>query len=80
MVVWTLIGLIHTWTNYKNIQELFFSFFKRWFVLGYVIICDVMLVCVEVRTVVPIKELAQGKARKVSPLDAKWKRNMITLT
>ena len=49
----------------------FFSFHKGWFALGCALICDVMPVCVERRAIAHVAELAHGKARKASPLDAK---------
>ena len=41
-----------------------FEFF--WLGLGYIMICDVTLVSVEVRNVMLINELLPGEARKVS--------------
>ena len=43
-----------------------FEFFLFGLGLGYVMVCDVTLVCVQVRSVVLIKELAQGVDRKGS--------------
>ena len=35
--------------------------------LGYIMVCDVTLVCIQVRIVILIKELAQGADRNRSP-------------
>ena len=37
-----------------------------WFGLGYIIVCDVTFLCIQVRIIILIKELARDAGRKLS--------------
>ena len=45
-----------------------FEFFLFGLGLGYIMVCDLLLVCVQVRIVILIKELAEGADRNRSLL------------